>query len=282
MISISSPNAVVTVDPTAGGRIAQLEVWGIPLLVTRPDDSPDDRSMSWGLFPMAPWVGRLRNGQFSLDGETFQLERDLPPHAIHGTTYTREWTTGSDLGRTSEPEPSEPEPSEPEGVIELRCDLDWPLGGFAQQRFHIDHRSLVCQLTVTADRRMPAEVGWHPWFVKPDGLVFNPDAMYERIDSLPTGNLVPPTAGPWDDCFVNTDPVSLHYPDIVLTVSSDCDHLVVYDEPTHATCVEPQSGPPDAFNLRPRVLEAGERFQRTMTISWQRPSPAGVPSPTVE
>jgi aldose 1-epimerase len=278
MIRISSPTAVVTIDPAAGGRIAQLEVWDTPLLVSRPADSPDDRSMGWGSFPMAPWVGRLRNGQFSLDGQTFQLDRDLPPHAIHGTTYSREWMPGSEVDP----------PSESGGVIELRCDLDWPLGGFAQQRLQLDHRSLVCQLAVTADRRMPAEVGWHPWFVKPDRLEFNPDAMYERVDALPTGNLVPPSAGPWDDCFVNTDPVSLQYPDIVLTVSSDCDHLVVYDEPTHATCVEPQSGPPDAFNLRPRVLEAGERFQRTMTISWRRPSsvaghaPTVAPSPTVD
>jgi aldose 1-epimerase len=271
MIRISSPSALVTIDPAAGGRVSQLEVWGTQLLVGPPADQPDDRSTMWGSFPMAPWAGRLRHGRFCVDDEWFQVDRDLPPHAIHGTTYAREWTVETATRRRTDRD----------HAIEMRCDLEWPLGGVAHQRIQVDDRSLICELAVTADRRMPAEVGWHPWFRKPDRLEFSPDAMYERDGSLPTGDLVPPNAGPWDDCFVNTDPISLHYPDIVLTVSSDCDHVVVYDEPTHATCVEPQSGPPDAFNLRPRILEAGERFGRTMTISWRRSSDTGGSSPTI-
>jgi aldose 1-epimerase len=44
---------------------------------------------------------------------------------------------------------------------------------------------------------------------------------------------------------------------------------VVYDKPEHATCVEPQSGPPDAVNLGvATVLEPGEMVQRSMTIAW--------------
>jgi aldose 1-epimerase len=93
--------------------------------------------------------------------------------------------------------------------------------------------------------------------------------MYARDDEgIPSGELVSPPPGPWDDCFVNTEPVELHYAELTVTVTSDCDHWVVYDEPSHATCVEPQSGPPDAFNLRPRLLQPGERLIRTMTIQW--------------
>ncbi len=115
------------------------------------------------------------------------------------------------------------------------------------------------------------EVGWHPWFRKPDSLGFHPDAMYERdLIGLPTGQLIAPSAGPWDDCFVNTAPVTLRYGGEVqtLTLSSDCDHWVVYDEPAHATCVEPQSGPPDAFNIRPRLVTATHPLRRTMNIAW--------------
>src|SRR5690606_34548827 len=105
----------------------------------------------------------------------------------------------------------------------------------------------------------PVTIGWHPWFVKPvtDRLEF--EAMYRRgADGLPTGELVDPTPRPWDDCFVRPrGPLRLHYADpsggadqaLVVTIASDCDHWVVYDEPVHATCVEPQSGPPDAANL---------------------------------
>ena len=54
-----------------------------------------------------------------------------------------------------------------------------------------------------------------------------------------------------------------------MTVTSDCDHWVVYDQPAHATCVEPQSGPPDALNVAPVVVSPGEPLTRTMTITWR-------------
>ena len=96
--------------------------------------------------------------------------------------------------------------------------------------------------------------------------------MYVRDDDfIPSGRLVPPTPPPWDDCFVGPAHMPrLHYSDLAVTVSSDCDHWVVYDVPDHATCIEPQSGPPDAFNLGLATrLEPGELLQRTMTIRWQ-------------
>ncbi len=96
--------------------------------------------------------------------------------------------------------------------------------------------------------------------------------MYVRdAIGLPTGELINPPPGPWDDCFLNRDPVRLVYGRslaAVVTVSSDCDHLVLYDQPEHATCVEPQSGPPDAFNLQPEVVSPGSPLRRTMTWSW--------------
>jgi aldose 1-epimerase len=98
--------------------------------------------------------------------------------------------------------------------------------------------------------------------------------MYERdAEHMPSGRIVEPRPGPWDDCFVNTAPVGLRFPGFDVTVTSDCDHWVVFDEPRDATCVEPQSGPPDAFNLAepgPAVLEPGGEHVRTMTIEWRR------------
>jgi galactose mutarotase-like enzyme len=40
----------------------------------------------------------------------------------------------------------------------------------------------------------------------------------------------------------------------------------VYDEPAHALCVEPQSGPPDGFTIEPLVLAAAATMRRTMRI----------------
>jgi aldose 1-epimerase len=158
---------------------------------------------------------------------------------------------------------------------ELQTSLTWPLGGRAHQHLQLTPDALVCVLTVTADAGpLPATLGWHPWFRKPRSAQLRFARMYAKDDEgIPTGELVEPRAEPWDDCFVEPlAPLTLQVtPDVEVTVSSDCDHWVVYTEPAHATCVEPQSGPPDAFNLASAtVLGPGEMLQRTMTIAWTR------------
>ena len=215
---------------------------------------------------MAPWAGRVRHGRFGLFGADQQLELNFQDgdaadpdrlHAIHGTVFTRPWIVETLT----------------DDHLTARCTLDddpsmkartgWRFGGTARQTIELMDGQLRCDLSIEVDHDtlmpFPARVGWHPWFRKPDRLSFHPDAMYERDDiGLPTGRLVAPSDGPWDDCFVNTAPVTLHYDrdtvhDIsAITLSSDCDHWVVYDQPDDATCVEPQSGPPDAFNIRPQ------------------------------
>ena len=250
MISLRSGAVTVTVDAVNGGRLAALEVAGHATAHQR--TSPNTDRCTGVSFPMVPWAGRVRRGRFTFGGRVHDLPLDMPPHAIHGTAYRRPWhveAVGDD-------------------AMSMSCDLAWELGGRAWQRITAGDTSVSCVLGVVAgDRAMPAEIGWHPWFTKPLAMTFRPEAMYARDgEGIPTGELVPPPPGPWDDCFVNTDTVELHYAELTVTVSSDCDHWVVYDEPPHATCVEPQSGPPDAFNLHPCVLEPGEQLVRTMVI----------------
>jgi aldose 1-epimerase len=251
MLSIRSGDATVTVDAEHGGRLAALEVAGKQLLVGRAEHGP----MNWGSFPMVPFAGRVRHGRFTFDGRVHELPIDMPPHAIHGTGYIQPWHVDA-VG---------------DSEMSMSCDLAWELGGRAWQRVEVVDTLVRCVLGVVAgDRAMPAEIGWHPWFVKPVSLSFRPVSMYLRDgEGIPTGELVPPPPGPWDDCFVNTEPVELRYAELTVTVASpDCDSWVVYDQPPHATCVEPQSGPPDAFNLDQRVLEPGDELVRTMTITW--------------
>ena len=45
-----------------------------------------------------------------------------------------------------------------------------------------------------------------------------------------------------------------------LDLKSDCHDWVVYDMPAHGTCIEPQSAPPDAFNIRPNRIEPGDEL----------------------
>lgn len=286
------PRTTVEIDLAAGARIRQITVTDdadtVDLLAR--DEEHDPSSTGWGSFPMAPWAGRLRNGRFQFFGRDIGLELNhaddvgtgggpiRPPqaapvgpisaddrrhHAIHGTTFARRWDV-VDAATNS---------------IEATCRLDgalgWDLPGVARQRITVSPRRLDLALSVEADDGavFPAALGWHPWFAKPDRLVVHPIAMLE-LDAvgLPTGRLVAPTEPPWDDCFVNRAPVELHYErrlaPVVTVASPDCEHWVIYDQPHHATCVEPQSGPPDALNVRPELTTSAHPLRRTMTIDW--------------
>lgn len=251
VVMLHSDDATARLAPSAGGRLAQLTVRGRPVLV---DGDQASHPMGWGSFPMAPWAGRIRHGRFTFDGAVRDLPINLAPHAIHGTTFERPWTLRHHDGTSA--------------VLDI--ELGWSFGGRATQSFRLADRSLVMELAVHAEQAaMPAEIGWHPWFVKPDRVGFHPTARYERDhEGIAIDRLVEPGTGPFDDCFVNTEPVVVEIGGTTLTLTSDCDHWVLYDEPEHATCVEPQSGPPDAFTLRPRRLEPGETLRRRFSITW--------------
>jgi galactose mutarotase-like enzyme len=44
----------------------------------------------------------------------------------------------------------------------------------------------------------------------------------------------------------------------------------MYDFPSHATCIEPQSGPPNGINDDPFVLQANSVFTKKFTIEVQK------------
>jgi aldose 1-epimerase len=61
----------------------------------------------------------------------------------------------------------------------------------------------------------------------------------------------------------------LRWPGAVeVTLSSDVSLAVIYDQPEHAVCVEPQTDPPDALNLRPHLVEPDQPLVARTTWSW--------------
>ncbi len=97
--------------------------------------------------------------------------------------------------------------------------------------------------------------------------------MWERgDDGLPTGLLVPPKPGPWDDCFTElAAPAGLRWPGaLTLEVVTSCEHIVVFDERPEGVCIEPQTGPPDALNFRPDVVGTGAPLVADATFSFGR------------
>ena len=249
--------ARAVVDPEAGGRIAVLEVAGHSLLVPRRDDP-----LAWGCYPMAPFAGRVRRGRFRFGDVDYTLPINLAPHAIHGTTFDRSWHAVD------------------EGRLQIDLGPDWPFEGSAVQQIALEEDRLRLRLEVrSAENPFPASLGWHPWFVRELAgvraeLSFEAAEMYERdADGIPTGQRITPPAGPWDDCFTRVvDAPRVRWPGVIeIAVVSSVDHWVVYDEPSHALCIEPQTGPPDALNLAPNIVTPEHPLVAEAEIRWRLP-----------
>ncbi|MFZ9017857.1 MAG: aldose 1-epimerase [Ilumatobacteraceae bacterium] len=251
-LHLSTDTIVVDVEPEAGGRVAQITIAGTPVLVGR-TDLTDGRAdgepgpMAWGSYPMVPWAGRIRRGRFDFRGRTYRLPINFGDHAIHGVGFTSRWHVAEVDGQQAVL------------TLDLPRDERWPFGGTVRQRIGVGSTHVQMEMEVTAaDLAFPVSFGWHPWFRKPESIDFRPEAMYRRDDAgIAVPELVAVPRGPWDDCFVNRSAVLVRLATATLRLTSDCTDWVVYDEPAHATCIEPQTGPPDAFTVAPRILEPG-------------------------
>ena len=175
-MELAASKAVVRLDPGRGGRIASLELDGVELLAPRQGGD----WLRWGCYPMVPWAGRVRDGRFDFDGQKYQLESDLPPHAIHGVGYRASWE------------------SESPRTLHLNLEGLWPFGGWVEQRVDLTDQALALSMSVQATKRMPAMAGWHPCFLRqlsrgdPAELSFNGGYMWQRDDAgIPTGKRVP-------------------------------------------------------------------------------------------
>ena len=276
-IVLTSEGTTLTVDPATGGRIASLVVGGHELLVT-----DGHGPLWWGCYPMAPFAGRIRDGRFHFRDRGYELPLSMPPNAIHGTVLDRQWqvTFRSD------------------DRVELESGFgpDWPFRGRVSQIVALVPGGLEATLTVEATDAMPVVLGWHPWFRReidgaPAELDFEARWMYARdAAGLPTGATIPPTPRPWDDAFTDlVIPPRLTWPGILrLDIRSTAPFWVVFDERDDAICVEPQTGPPDAFNLAaavgvdPPIAGPDRPVTVAMAWRWQRLAPPVRVPPTAQ
>lgn len=257
VIELTSGRATVRVDPNCGGRISQLVVDGVDLVVT--GDRQHDDPLDWGLYPMVPFAGRLRDGVLEWDGSTYDFPRLRPPHALHGTVHDASWFVDHE-GTTS-------------CTLSTPLANPWPFPGRVTHELDLHPDRLELRLTLLADVDMPVQIGWHPWFRKPDSIDFSPGAVHRRDpDGIAEFRSEPCERLSWgdlDDCFSDVDE------NLMITIGgrevrlrSSCRHWVVYDRPAHATCVEPQSGPPNSLNVDPTIVTAGSTIAEWFTMSW--------------
>lgn len=269
-VRLEAGNCTAIVDPVAGGRVASLVVDGHELLVQHGSDV-----FHWGSFPMAPWVGRLRHGCLDVDGRVVQLPINAHPHAVHGLVTERQWRVTAQDERSVE---LAVELGNARGVDDV-----WPWACRVTQSVTLGEHGMDFTLTVQTTEPMPADIGWHPWFVRTlstrqgdveallevaGGRIYLNDA-----DGLPSGEIGPPPPRPWDYCFIDlTGAPAVRWPGVLeLTVDSECDHWVFYDMEPAGICVEPWTGPPNSLNRPERTMVTpSEPLEATMSWAWRR------------
>ena len=287
MLTLRAAGATATIAPELGGRLASLVVGGRERLVTAP--APDDASIGWGCYLMAPWPGRLDGARFGWQGRTIRLPRTHGRHAIHGLVWGRPWRVEARSASTAT----------------IACDLprdEWPMGGAVRLVYRLGPSGLWMDASIQADDAMPAAIGWHPWFARGDEpirLRLDADEVQETRRMIPTGRLLPASGrldlrdGPLlgrrrlDHAYVGArSPAVLEWPDLRITLAFEPTpaSVVVYTPPG-AFCVEPQTAPPNALVLAPaaaraagvRFLQPGEALAARLAMTWGDPRRA-VPS----
>jgi aldose 1-epimerase len=275
VIELRAGGAKAQIDPQRGGRLASLSVGGRELLLRAP--APDDASIRWGCFLMAPWPGRLADGRFTWDGREVQLPRTHGRHAIHGLGWGRPWRVT--------------EQSDTEAALGLDlAAAGWPPGGEVRERFILAPGSLRLEAEIEADlatpEPAPAALGWHPWFLRRGGvrLRLEADSVLEVERMIPTGRAgrirgrfdlsVGPELGRrrLDTAFAGVrSPIVIAWPDLELRMSfgAEITTAVVYTPP-EVFCVEPQTAPPNApATGEAAVLSPGEALRSTVTLEWR-------------
>jgi aldose 1-epimerase len=271
-IHLSRADASVRIEPDFGGRLSSFRVGDHELLWQLPETSWRDEPFGWGSFVMAPYAGRIRRGVLTTGQHTYQLPISMPPHAIHGSVHSALWSVDA------------VEQSVDGARAELSTSVgeEWPFAGTIRHLIELGDGFVTQTLTLDARDAMPVTMGWHPWFPRvlpgATGPVSwslsaqgdEPIMMFARdADGIPDGSLVEPPAGPWDDCFLGVDRVTVSWPGLLdLHVDHDCPVVVLFDGLDHAVCVEPQTGPPDAAAIWPKRSHVPGGGSQTASTTW--------------
>jgi aldose 1-epimerase len=274
IVRLAVGDVTLDVDLDEGARAVSWAVAGHELLAHHGDDPVEH-----GMYPMAPWAGRLRGNEVTWGGRTHPLPETYGPWALHGTVYARPATVVRE------------EHAADEAVLVVRFDEHpgWPWSTRVDVEWRLRARTLTTCITVHAEQEsMPGVVGWHPWFRRDIGvggsLEWSLDATARLVrgdDHLPTGALADydPADGPFDDAFVAAS-AQVRWPGALrIDIASDGGWFVVFDELAGSVCIEPQSGPPDGLHEQaghaPRVASPGEPLVLTSTWTISDEPPAG-------
>lgn len=280
--------------PRLGGSVLAFalrrsDAW-LPLW--RPAPPSPSRANECASYVLVPYSNRLRDGRFVFEGKTWQLA-NAQRHALHGDAFHRPW-------RVAEASPAHARLS-----LATRDfpDFDFPFPFRVEATWSLEGDTLAASLAVThaGSGRMPAGVGWHPYFVRAldaGASEVELEAWLPRIypgeppvPMLPTGPPRPVTpatdfrrARPvdvvLDDCFAGWDGrarFTWRRSGVAATLeaSSRVRHAVIYSPASQPFfAFEPVTHANDGFNLMARggcedgvvVLGPGETLDASFRL----------------
>ena len=283
MTVIEMGPARLVLAPKVGGAIAAFTVDGRDVLRPMADGARD--VLASACFPLVPFCNRIPNGRFAFEGLEVALPPNLAghPHALHGQGWRAAWTVEKAEGG--------------EAVLSSEHAADaWPWAYRAEQRFTLSEAGLRLELSVTntAERAMPAGLGFHPYFPAHEGQTLaaaNDGVWMIDEDVLPTvhhANVQGDVWGPdWakgaavgghdliDHCYTGWDQRAVlrapNQPDTEITASGECRWLHIYIPPGDGyLCVEPCASRPNPFGegeTGTATLQPGERRSVWMRVA---------------
>ena len=276
VVALEAPGLSVVIDLARGGRAVSWVVDGLEILGTRSSEP-----VAYGMYPMAPWAGRVRGNVLAFGGADHPLAPTHEEWALHGTVLSAQCRLVSR------------ETSDEGESATIVCDLgpDWPWIGRLVARWEVRSSVVTTSLTIETDgAEFPAVIGWHPWFKRrigpgepahwslPDPLIA------ERLEAFRlSGALVAVDLGSrgFDDTFfVESRAAAIEWPGrLRIDITSSHPWFVVFDELADFICIEPQSGPPNGINDSPLapVTVVGPGQSLTLVNEWRltRGQPGG-------
>ena len=263
-LALHSAHQSLSFDPELGGRVTSWIVDGLEVL-TRAGTHPAEH----GMYPMAPWAGRLRDNRITFEqrerwgfpGEEYAPVSTYAGWALHGTCLDAPIDESRIDGKR----------------IEMRQRIPGWSATLVTRWTVTDHRA-ESVLTVEADAPTPALLGWHPWFPTVlDGARAHWTLRGEC--AVREGAFASGEWQTWADGHRRVDD-AFHVPDGVATITwgqrtlrirNSDSWFVVFDEREDGLCVEPQNGPPNAFDtpLRGAAPVARPGAPVSMTTTWE-------------
>lgn len=156
-VNLFAGNLWLELSPSVGGAISAFQ-WtdadgARPIL--RKCNSPLEKVLDAGCFPLVPYVNRVRGGCFTFRGRTVRLKPNMAgdPSPLHGQGWLNAWEIARSDGTNA--------------VLAYRHEAgEWPWSYDARQDFSLDERGLSVRLTCrnTSDEPMPCGLGEHPYF----------------------------------------------------------------------------------------------------------------------